>query len=130
VLGGWLLNTVRFVVRDLQRKRHRRQFHERGAARMIEQERGAGGGDIVTEPVWEQLAPALDDALSDLGTKSRDALVLKYFEDNSGPEVAERLGISENAARKRISRAVDELRAVFAKKGIAVSSTAVGQLMT
>src|SRR5207248_381284 len=98
--------------------------HERRAAEMAEVQRRTTGDDT-----WRQLAPDLDDALASLGQASRDAVVLRFFEGQSGPEVAQRLGISEEAARKRISRAIDELRGIFAQKGITVSTAALGDIL-
>ena len=42
----------------------------------------------------------LDDELSALGAKEREALVLHYFEDRGYAEMAATLGLSEAAARR------------------------------
>jgi RNA polymerase sigma factor (sigma-70 family) len=130
VLGGWLLNTVRFIAQDARRKQLRRTFHEQKAAEMRSLEQSASTAPTTPgDSDRAELSAALDDALACLGTRSRNALVLRYFENKTGRDVAERLGISEDAARKRISRAVDELRAIFARKGITVSSALLGEWM-
>jgi len=49
-------------------------------------------------------------ALNRLGHDDRLALVLRYYIDLSFDEVAQALGISEQAARSRIQRAVRRLR--------------------
>src|SRR5204862_2812314 len=73
--------------------------------------------------VWEQIAPHLDAALSDLGEPDRDALMLRYFERKSAREMAGILGTSEDAAQKRVSRAVERLREFFAKRGVTVGAS-------
>src|SRR5207247_1523262 len=75
---------------------------------------------------WESAEVVLDEAMADLGEQTRGLLVLKFFEGKTAREVGQRLGISEEAARKRVSRAVDELRTVFARRGGVMSAGALG----
>ena len=60
--------------------------------------------------------------LGELGESDRDALLLRYFRRMTADEMAKTLGISSDAAQKRVSRAVDRLREFLAKRGIAVGS--------
>jgi hypothetical protein len=53
-----------------------------------------------------------------LGQTDRDALVLRFFEGRSLNEVGMALGASEDAAKKRVNRAVEKLRAFFTQRGI------------
>ncbi len=64
-------------------------------------------------PDWETYAPALDAALMRLPSKDRDAVALRYFRGMNLKDVGQTLGISEEAARKRVSRATDRLRALM-----------------
>lgn len=77
-----------------------------------------------TTDAWDQLAPLLDEGLSRLAEKDRDAVVLRFFKGRSVREVATTLQVNEAAAQRRILRAVEKLRAFFAKRGV-VTSTAV-----
>ena len=72
---------------------------------------------------WEQVAPHLDAALGELGEMDRDALFLRYFEGKSAHEIAQALAVSDEAAQKRVSRAVERLRAFFAKRGVTVGAS-------
>src|SRR2546430_4411706 len=72
---------------------------------------------------WEHIAPHLDAALDGLSEPDRDALLLRYFERKSAREIAEILGTSEDAAQKRVSRAVERLRDFFAKRGVTVGAS-------
>jgi uncharacterized protein (TIGR03435 family) len=77
-----------------------------------------------TDNLWRELSPQLDEAMAGLGTSERDALVLRYFQNKSMAEVAKFLGLEENTAQKRVSRALEKLRKFFTKHG--VDSTAAG----
>jgi hypothetical protein len=71
----------------------------------------------------------LDDAMSKLGDAERTAVTLQYLQGLSTSAVATRMGISETAARKRSSRAVEKLRAFFETRGLAVASAALAETM-
>lgn len=53
----------------------------------------------------------------------RDALLLRYFERKSARAMAQTLGISDEAAQKRVNRAVERLREFFAKRGLTVGAS-------
>lgn len=76
------------------------------------------------DPVWEQLSPLLDQAMTTLRDKDHDAIVLRYFQNRNLREVGVTLGVDEYAAQKRVSRALDKLRSFFTKQGVS-STTAV-----
>ncbi len=78
----------------------------------------AGGA----ESVWEQIAPHLDNALDTLSQRDREALLARFFEDKSHKELAATLGVSEDAAKVRVSRALARLRVVFARRGLVLPS--------
>ena len=68
-----------------------------------------GNGPDAAE-LWYAVSPGLDEALDQVGDKSRDAIVLRYFEGKSVREVADALSISEDAAKQRLHRAIERLR--------------------
>ena len=73
---------------------------------------------------WIHLAPHLDDAMQQLSDTDRLAILLRYFQNQPLREVGLALGLEEDAARKRVSRALDKLRDWFSEKGLV--STSVG----
>jgi RNA polymerase sigma factor (sigma-70 family) len=114
-LGGWLLKVTRFAAVDAMRRQARQDRHERAAARPE---------SVVPAPAtedWTEVAPVLDEALAKLSAGDRDAIVLRYMEDATFPEVGQKLGLSEHAARKRVGRALLKLRGLLARKGVAMS---------
>jgi hypothetical protein len=73
------------------------------------------------EPHSEQLTAALDEAINRLGTTDRSAILLRFFEGQSLRTVGHVLGTTEDAAQKRIARALEKLRAQLVRRGLAVS---------
>jgi len=120
ILAGWLFRATRFAAAKLQRGEERRQRREQEAAMMMDA--GAGAD---SEKDWEQIVPVLDDELAGLSEKERGAVLLRFFQDRSFKEVAEVLGTSEDAAKMRVSRALDKLRRRFLKRGVVLSVTAL-----
>jgi RNA polymerase sigma factor (sigma-70 family) len=117
-LPGWLFNTTRFVASDVLRANRRRQRHEREAAQMFL-------ASHIPDQGWQEMEPYLDEALAALGAHERDAVLLRYFRGMSLQETGAALGIPENTAAKRISRAIERLRNHFARRGIKIAAPAI-----
>jgi RNA polymerase sigma factor (sigma-70 family) len=110
-LAGWLCRTARYTIANALTIQRRRQHREQEAHMQ----------SFLNKPEadnWTQIAPLLDDALEELGWKDHDALVLRFFEGLSLSEVGAVLGASEDAAKKRVSRALEKLQKYFTKRGI------------
>lgn len=78
---------------------------------------------------WEKLRPTLDDAMHELKEADREAILLRYFENRQFAEVGAKLGLNENAARMRVERALDKLRAILTKRGI-MTATALASVIS
>jgi hypothetical protein len=74
---------------------------------------------------WDQIAPLLDGAMHHLGRKDHDAVVLRFFEGRTFKEVGAALGSSEDAAKMRVSRALEKLRSFFTKRGVVLSAAGI-----
>jgi RNA polymerase sigma factor (sigma-70 family) len=122
-LVGWLYRGTRFAARDLYRNETRRTQRERQA---MEQLHPAPE----SPPDWDQLRPVLDDAMSELDDTDRDAVLLRYFKNHDLRTVGATLGISDDAAQKRVSRAVERLREFFAKRGITVGASGLAVVIS
>lgn len=122
-LPGWLYQTTHNVATNVVRSEVRRRAREREASVMNELLSAAH------DPDWERLAPQLDSALLELSEVDRDALLRRYFQRQPAREMAEVLGISDLAAQKRVNRAVDRLRQVFNRRGVAVGSPVLAGLI-
>ena len=89
---------------------------------------------LLNEPnateTWTRIAPLLDGALDKLGSKDRDALALRFFENKSLAEIGAALGASEDAAKVRVNRALEKLRKIFTKRGVTLSALAIAGAVT
>ena len=117
VLEGWLHATARLTALSFLRGERRRQFREQEAYMQSTLH------DPATANAWPQLAPLLDEALAQLGTKDRDAVMLRFFKTHSVRDVATALNVNESAAQRRLLRAVEKLRKFFTKRGVTLSAT-------
>jgi uncharacterized protein (TIGR03435 family) len=118
ILPGWLYHTARLTAANLQRAETSRIRREQEAFMQSQPE------ETATDALWRELFPQLDEAMAGLGTSERDALVLRYFQNKSMAEVGKLLGVEENTAQKRVSRALEKLRKFFTKRGVS-STTAI-----
>lgn len=118
VLTGWLHRATRYAVGQLLRTERRRKAREQEAVAM---------NALESEPTpdWGQIRPLLDNALDRLDRADRDALLLRFFEQRSLAEVGRALGATEDAARKRVSRALEKLRADLIRHGVATTAVAL-----
>ncbi|HEY5043207.1 MAG TPA: sigma-70 family RNA polymerase sigma factor [Verrucomicrobiae bacterium] len=119
LLTGWLYETTRFAAARLLRTNARRHAREQEAymqSTLNEADHAA---------VWEKLAPHLEAAMGKLAERDRALLVLRFYENKTGPEAAALLGIREDAAHKRVTRAIEKLRKFFAQRGVTLSGAAI-----
>ena len=115
VLAAWLHRAAFYTARNAVRREARRRRHERRAAL----ERGEPHTNPrAVPPTWQRLAPLLDAGVAGLREGDRQAIVLRFFQRRSLADVGRAMGISEDAAQMRVSRAVGKLRATFARAGV------------
>jgi RNA polymerase sigma factor (sigma-70 family) len=118
ILSGWLYQTARltavtFIRGEIRRARREQEAHMQTIANAPEPD------------AWMQIAPLLDTAMTELNKTDRHALVLRYFDGKSMKEVGGALGTSEDAAKKRVNRAVERLQKFFLKRGIDSTAEAI-----
>src|SRR5437867_3971191 len=125
VLPGWLFRATRYAVLNLVRDENCRRRHEQEAMRM---QTTCQSNDA--DSVWEQILPHLNDALDRLSQTDREVVLIRFFGDKTHKEVARVLGVTEDTAKKRLSRALERLRAIFARRGVVVPSAALAAAFT
>jgi RNA polymerase sigma factor (sigma-70 family) len=119
VIAGWLIVTARYAAKNaLNRQTTRRRYEQRAAAMK---------SDIFTPTDADpsELAPHLDEALTQLSAKDRDVIALRFLQQKSIAEVSVVMQTSEHAAKKRLARALEKLRAIYARKGVNFTSSAL-----
>jgi RNA polymerase sigma factor (sigma-70 family) len=119
MLGGWLHRHTCFVASKTMRGERRRQARERQAAEM-------NANEDYSAANLARVAPELDDAINQLASEDRAAILLRFFEQRDFRSVGEALGSSEEAARKRVDRALEKLESSLKRRGMALSATALG----
>jgi RNA polymerase sigma factor (sigma-70 family) len=122
ILTAWLYSVTRRTAIDAIRKESRRQLREQIAVEM---------NDInATANNWTQIEPMLDDAMAALDETDRSAILLRYFENKSLREVGQTLGTSDDAAQKRVSRAVERLKEFFSKRNVMTGASGLAVLIS
>ena len=120
-LSGWLYSSTRLAALEFRRAETRRRARETHFAAMNEPEPVS-----TPNPEWDQISPLLDGAMADLSASDREAVLWRYFERRPLAEVGQRLGLTEDAARMRIHRALEKLQTILGKRGILSTSAALG----
>ncbi|MBL9136403.1 MAG: sigma-70 family RNA polymerase sigma factor [Verrucomicrobiales bacterium] len=116
VLAGWLYRHTTFVASKAVRTELRRREREQVAVEHHHRDEAVD---------WSQVAPILEDAMGELSNPDRDAIVLRYLNRQSLAEVGSAFGISPDAARMRVDRALDRLRGLLARRGVTSTTAAL-----
>jgi RNA polymerase sigma factor (sigma-70 family) len=122
-LAGWLCRCTRNLTLNLRRDDFRRQSRERQAMENLHP-------SPETAPDWGRLRPLLDEALSGLNEADHDALVLRFFKNLDLRSVGLALGVSDDTAQKRVSRALEKLRDHLAHHGITTTGAALAMAIS
>ena len=125
LLAGWLYTSAHFAAAKIVRGEQRRRVREKEAQLM--QQTNSNAGD---ELQWAQLHPVLDDAMHELAEADRDAILQRYFENKPFLQIGAKLGVTENAARMRVERALEKLREKLATRGVASTSAALAVVLS
>lgn len=120
-LAGWLYSASRCIARNLMKQERRRQRTELQAVQeAVPQNAGDTG--------WDQIEPHLNDALERLKPVDREAILLRFVQEQSLAEIGACFGVPENTARMRVARALEKMRGHLSKAGIAVTIVALTEL--
>ena len=123
IISSWLYRATGFAASDALKARHRRTQREQEAymqSLLNESE----------EEVWRHIAPMLDNAIAGLNQQDRNAIVLRFFQNKSLQEVGAALGASEDAAKMRVNRALEKLRRLLVKRGVASTAVIIAATMS
>lgn len=124
VLAGWLHTSTHYAAAKAVRSEQRRRLREQHAHAMQELLNNSAH-----DAEWSRLRPVLDVAIKQLPPEDRDALLLRFFEGRAFAVVGQRLRLTENAARMRVERSLDKLRAELARRGINSTSGALATVL-
>jgi RNA polymerase sigma factor (sigma-70 family) len=120
-LSGWLLTAARLTCANMRRKEQRMKQRETMSGMQV---------DDVDHSSDAELLAMLDDGLLQLRASDRTALMLRFFQEQPWKEVGEALGLTDDAARKKVERAMDRLRGFFAERGVQMDSAALAVFLS
>jgi RNA polymerase sigma factor (sigma-70 family) len=120
--GGWLHRHTCFVVANTLRADRRRRSRERQAVEMSALAESSNSN-------FSQIKHLLDEAINKLAEPDRTAIVLRFFEQRDFRTVGEALGSTEDAARMRVTRALEKLGELLKKGGVTTTAGALSALL-
>ncbi len=120
-LAGWLYRTAVHLAQHQVRAEQRRRRREQIALEL-------GTTMKVDDSLFSKIAPVLDEILLELGAADREALLLRFFADKSMREIGAALGVREDAAQKRVAKALDALTERFRRRGFHIAGAAATAL--
>lgn len=118
VLSGWLYRAAGYVASDALRAERRRKKREEIAMQPFFEGK--------EQSSWAEIEGVLDEAMDALGKQERDFVLLRFFENRSLREIGEVMGVSEDAAQKRVGRALEKLRELLVRRGAKLTSAGLG----
>ena len=120
-LPGWLHSLAVSRAKDLVRGNRRRILRESAPSDIP-----AVNAETAS---WGEIAPHIDDAISDLPEDLRQAVVEHYLDGATQADLAARWGVNQSTVSRRIERAVEALRASLAHKGVLVLAGTLAGLL-
>lgn len=124
-LAGWLYTSTRFAAAKANRT-ERRRYHRELQAQAMHQITTDSSSDLD----WAAIRPALDQAMHQLKPADRDLILMRYFHNRQLATIAGSYGLSEDAIRKRVDRALDKLRTLLSRGGISNTAALAAALST
>ena len=118
-LPGWLYRVTRCQAANAARGDRIRREREMEAMNMTPTETESFN-------TWQSILPHLDEAMLTLNPDDQNAIVQRFFQGRSWREVGTALGLSEDAAQKRVLRALEKLRGHMERHGAMVSASSLG----
>lgn len=120
VVGAWLHRVTVQETADFNRKEYRR----RRAMKNFHENQILPNASKATPAIDEALLDGLDEALGKLSTMERAVVMLRFESGMRFKEIAQRLGKSEEAARKQVARALKKLALRLGRQSGGTISTA------
>jgi len=122
VLPAWLYQVTYRRCIDAIRSESRRRVREKIAVELRDMN--------AQNDVWMEIEPLVEEALATLNQKDRAAVILRFFENKSLKKVGNELGVSEDAAQKRVSRALQRLSQFFERREVETSAIGLSSVLS
>jgi len=121
VLPVWLARTAKYACLNIKRSR----FQEERKIAQLEE----GLMESTKTASAPEVENGIEEALDRLGSGKKKAIYLHYFMGKTQAEVAKDLGSTETAVRKKISRALQDLKGYLSRMGLVVPPEAITKLL-
>ena len=119
-LGAWLHRTaIQCAANANRREAKRRKTMEKYSDDI----RNLKFDSEEDQAAWHRALPHLDQAIEELPSTDREAVIMRFYERSSFRDIADLLNKSEGSCRKQVSRALDKLAGLLKKRGVAVPPT-------
>jgi RNA polymerase sigma factor (sigma-70 family) len=122
-LAGWLYTTTRNAVDNLLRAERRRTHREQEATHMSD------STSVEAAPELNRVRRELDGLMDQLPVHDREAILLRFFHGHGFAQIGATFGLSEDASRKRVDRALERLREKLGRRGITSTSAALSTML-
>jgi RNA polymerase sigma factor (sigma-70 family) len=122
---GWLYAAVKNEAAHVVRSERRRRVREQLAATLMNNDT-----ETSEQPEWASVAGVLDASIDDLTDVDRTAILMRFMDKRTFLEMGLELDIAEDAARMRVTRALERLRTFLRRRGISSSSAALAAAIT
>lgn len=110
-LSGWLFHVLHFACTRVRRSQMRRAGHEGAIHPHKDCDDSDQGGSLLL---------LMEDSIAELPVAEREMIVRRFYQRESFAEIGDWLNITTEAARKRVSRALLDLRSVMLRDGVDV----------
>jgi RNA polymerase sigma factor (sigma-70 family) len=120
-LVGWLVVATHRASAAVVRTERRRRARELQAMQTPEESSGPDEA--------RRLRPLLDDIIVQLAEDEREAIALRFFEQRSFADIGAALRLTEEAARKRVERALTKMRRLLRHRGVTATTAAIAGVL-
>jgi RNA polymerase sigma factor (sigma-70 family) len=121
-VAAWLHRCAHNSALDMLRARRSRDARERHAGKQT-------GQHSHEETISVDTCQAIDACMAELPVAHREVLIGYFWLGRTQQDMAERLGISQVAVKKRIDRGLESLRASCVRRGLATAGVVLGGLL-
>lgn len=126
-LGGWLLKTTSYEVRNWLRSETRRTHN---LQRYTNQEIIMQSADNNRDKHWNEISPHIDDALLSLNEEDRAVMVMRFIESKKYIEIGKVFGKKPDTVRIQVSRNLGKLRQFLTRRDITLSVATLSMILT
>ncbi|MES2705833.1 MAG: sigma-70 family RNA polymerase sigma factor [Verrucomicrobiota bacterium] len=126
-LGAWLHAAATGLTLDALRLEARRRRREEASQNLIMPTLETPAADAGDDR--HELMPEIDGALSRLPPQDSQLLLMRFWQRQDWRSIGRNFGLSDDAAQKRMNRALERLRRILAGRGITSSAGALSAVL-